>query len=406
MVAKGRKAKRVKTRSARPEKPAIQFPLFVHGANEKTWRWCKKVRQRHVYFFRLADDPDGQKSLVKWLQWKDDLLAGRDVQGEQAEGDSSIARVCNEYLTLKKRLVEAGELSARTLEGYIAVAKTLVEIFGRDKPIASLRSDDFAAIRAKLSETCGIRLLSVRIIQVKAILNYAFESEIVATPIKTGPWFERPTKRAMKLHKSQSAPRYITANAIRSILGVSDPLMRALVLCGINCAFGNADVGRLKLRHLDLDSGWVRYPRGKTGESRRAKLWPETVAAIRDYLAIRPKPAKSEYDQLVFLTGAGNTLHTGRPDSPVSKKFRRLARLAKVYTEGVSFYALRHSFFTEADRLNDKPAIRMVMGHSDKSMDGEYRERMDDDRLERIANHVHHWLYGDEATAKPRLRVV
>ncbi len=64
------------SRSSNPskfQKPRPDFPLFPHA----TGRWAKKVRGKLHYFGRCADDPKGQAALNKWLDQKDELLAGR-----------------------------------------------------------------------------------------------------------------------------------------------------------------------------------------------------------------------------------------------------------------------------------------------------------------------------------------
>jgi len=53
------------------KKPRPDFPLFPHA----TGRWAKKVRGKLRYFGKVADDPDGQAALAKWLNERDDLLA-------------------------------------------------------------------------------------------------------------------------------------------------------------------------------------------------------------------------------------------------------------------------------------------------------------------------------------------
>ena len=67
-------AKSSKTKAgSKPAKPRPDFPLFPHA----TGRWAKKVRQKLVYFGKIADDPKGEKALALWLEQKDELLAGR-----------------------------------------------------------------------------------------------------------------------------------------------------------------------------------------------------------------------------------------------------------------------------------------------------------------------------------------
>jgi Flp pilus assembly secretin CpaC len=43
----------------------------------------------------------------------------------------------------------------------------------------------------------------------------------------------------------------------------------------------------------------------------------------------------------------------------------------------------------------DLPAIRLIMGHADESIDATYRESIDDDRLVAVSDHVRKWLFGD-----------
>jgi integrase len=60
---------------------------------------------------------------------------------------------------------------------------------------------------------------------------------------------------------------------------------------------------------------------------------------------------------------------------------------------GLGFYTLRHTFRTIADSQRDFPAIRIIMGHADGSIDDAYRERVEDDRLRAVTDHVRAWLF-------------
>jgi integrase len=41
----------------------------------------------------------------------------------------------------------------------------------------------------------------------------------------------------------------------------------------------------------------------------------------------------------------------------------------------------------------DQVAVNAIMGHSDATMAANYRERIDDDRLKAVVDHVHKWLF-------------
>jgi integrase len=128
-----------------------------------------------------------------------------------------------------------------------------------------------------------------------------------------------------------------------------------MILLGINCGFGNTDCGNLPLSALDLDGGWIGYPRPKTGINPRCPLWPESVAALREALARRPKPKKEPYAGLVFLTQRGLSRTKDVADSPITKETRKLPKALGINGHR-NFYTLRHAFRTVADEARDQPA--------------------------------------------------
>ncbi len=46
------------------------------------------------------------------------------------------------------------------------------------------------------------------------------------------------------------------AAEIRAMLAVASVPLKAMILLGINCGFGNTDVANLCVKHLDLKGGW------------------------------------------------------------------------------------------------------------------------------------------------------
>ena len=66
-----------------------------------------------------------------------------------------------------------------------------------------------------------------------------------------------------------------------------------------------------------------------------------------------------------------------------------------IHHDGIGFYTLRHVFRTIADAARDPVAIDLIMGHTDPSMGGHYRERIEDSRLQAVADHVRTWLFGE-----------
>lgn len=91
-----------KPKPTTPQKPRKDFPLFPHARGY----WAKKVKGQIRYFGKVADDPKGQAALDKWLEQRDDLLAGRTPR---VAGDGlAIRDLCNRFLTAKQGKLESG----------------------------------------------------------------------------------------------------------------------------------------------------------------------------------------------------------------------------------------------------------------------------------------------------------
>jgi integrase len=153
----------------------------------------------------------------------------------------------------------------------------------------------------------------------------------------------------------------------------------------------------MPLSALDLERGWLNYPRPKTGIDRRCKLWPETVEALRAAIAERPEPKDPDDKPLVFITKYGLSWMKATRDNPIAKETRKLLDALKLYRPGLGFYALRHTFETIGGESKDQVAVDHIMGHARDDMASVYRERIGDERLIAVANHVRRWLFRNGA---------
>jgi integrase len=169
-----------------------------------------------------------------------------------------------------------------------------------------------------------------------------------------------------------------------------------MLLLGINCGYGNSDVGTLPLDKIDLENGWATYHRPKTGVKRRCPLWPETIAALRASLANRPKPKMEDAAKLFFVTKYGASWAKSGEDNPITKEVVKLLKEQNLHRPGYGFYVLRHTHRSIADGALDQPAANYIIGHADESMAANYRHGFDcglyDDRLAAVAEHVRKWL--------------
>jgi integrase len=374
---------------SKPAKPYPEFPLTAHPAGY----WCKKIRGK-IHYFGPWSDPDG--ALKKYLEQKDDLHAGKKPRADP-EG-TTVKDVCNAFLNHKQALVGSGELTERMWGEYKEACDLLVSSAGKTRLVTDLAPDDFATLRRKMAKRWGPVRLGNVIGRIRSVLKYAHDAGLVATPVRFGPGFVRPSKKVLRQHRAQQGPKLFTADEIRRMIDAADVQIKAMLLLGINAGYGPADCAKLPLTALDLERGWLDYPRPKTGIPRRCPLWPETVAAIGVALANRPEPKDPQGAGLVFLAARGRSWHKERGGSHVARKVGNLLRKVGINgRKGLGFYTLRHVFRTVADESKDQPAVDFIMGHEVPHMSAVYRETISDARLKAVTDHVHAWLFPPQA---------
>jgi integrase len=374
------------TSDAKPSKPFPDFPLFPHA----TKRWAKKIRGR-LHYFGPWSDPDG--ALDKYNAQKEALHAGRKPRTDTEA--VTVKELVNAFLNHKRALLKAGELSPRTEAEYKVTTDLLVSHFGKQRVVADLGPDDFAGLRNKMAKKWGVHRLAKIIQYTRSVFKHGFEVGLLDRPMRFGPGFARPSKKTFRLERARQGPKLFTAEGIRRLLAAAGPSMKAMILLGINASFGNADCGNLPLKALDLDGGWINYPR-------RCPLWPETVEALKTALARRPEPKKEEHTGLVFVTKYGESWDKDTSDNPISKEMAKLLKALGINgRKGLGFYTLRHVFRTVADESKDQVAVDHIMGHARDDMASAYREYIADERLRAVAEHVRGWLF--EAGYRPKM---
>jgi integrase len=351
-----------------------------------------------MHYFGLWADPDS--ALDSYLKHKDDLHAGRTPRPDT--GAATVKDACNAFLNGKKAKLDTGELGERIWKEYKETCDTLVSAFGKLRLLSDLRPEDFAALRAKMAKRWGPVRLGNAIQRVRSVFKCALDAGLIDRPVLIGPGFQRPSAKVLRLHRAKQGPKLFAAEEVRRILDAADVQLRAMALLGINGGFGITDCGRLPLSAVDLDNAILDFPRPKTGVPRRCPLWPETVAAIREALTKRPAPKDEADAGLVFLTRQGTSWVKDGYSSPVCFKFGKLLKALRINgRKGLGFYTLRHTFRTIADESKDQVAVDHIMGHARNDMASVYRERISDERLQSVADHVRKWLFPSTAFARP-----
>jgi integrase len=380
----------------KPSKPSPDFPLTAHPAGY----WCKKIRGT-VHYFGPWADPEG--ALKKYEAQKEELHSGRRPRPDTAS--VTVKEAANAFLNHKGDKRDAGELSVRTWAKYKEVTDLLIKEFGKARLVADLRPDDFTALKNTMTKRWGPLRVADFVQHIRSVFKHAFDSELIDRPVRFGPGFARPSQKTMRLHRAKQGPKLFTAEEVRRLLDTAGTPMKAILLLGINCGYGNADVASLPLTALDLAAGWIDYPRPKTGIPRRCPLWPETVAALREAQALRPTPNDPSHTGLVFIsrrrTPWCSVREKNRTDGVAVQMTKLLKALGINGRKGLGFYTLRHTFRTVADEARDQPAADFIMGHEVPHMSTVYRETISDERLKAVTDHVRGWLFAPPKKDNP-----
>ncbi len=266
-------------RPPKPAKPYPDFPLYAHASG----RWAKKIRGVLKYFGPW-NDPDG--ALATYLDRKNDLHAGRTPRADA--GELTVKDLVNAFLNSKQNSVDAGELKQRTWNTYKETTDFMIGEFGKRRLVEDIGPSDFASMRRKMAKRWGLHRLANHIQYTRSVFKFGVEEGLIVKAVRYGTGFKKPSKKNFRIEKSKQEIKLFTADEIRRMLATATPSMKAMILLGVNCGFGNADCALLPTRAVDLQAGWINFPRPKTGLDRRCPLWPETVAAIREWLPVRP----------------------------------------------------------------------------------------------------------------------
>ncbi|MDA1055201.1 MAG: tyrosine-type recombinase/integrase [Planctomycetota bacterium] len=369
--------------------PYDDFPLSFHPPSGRLY---KKILGRRRYF-GYADN--WQDAIEKFQRERDDLYAGREPS-VSVEG-LTVKDLCNHFLTNKKQLVASGELTTRSFSDYQSTTDRLVKVFGKHRAVHTLNGTDFAKLRANIAKTRGAVALKNEMVRAKCVFNFAFKDELIDRPIRYGAGFETPKRKVIRKASNAKGSRMFEASELRTIVDAADVHLKAMILLAANSGMGNNDIGCLPLSAVNFATGWVDFPREKTGTPRRFPLWPETTEAIKASLAKRPTP-RPGHEQYLFLTRKRQCWSKDSTGGTLSREFKKLLDDTKLYRDGLGFYCLRRGFQTIGEEAGET-ATKFIMGHVDTSMSAQYRQRIGDDRLQAVVDHVRGWLFGAEGVS-------
>jgi integrase len=359
----------------KPRKPYASYPLYAHAGGV----WAKKILGK-VHYFGPWSDP--QAALEKYLSQRDYLRGGiAPPVVKETVGD-----LLDSFLSEKRAHLETGDIAPLTFNEYETTCEVVRAHFGRPRPLDSLTPAEFSTLRVALAKRKGRKRKGKRqhdarplgVASLKRRLTIA-RMIFAGQPLEWRKALKAPPQRLLRERTRERGKRLYEASEIRELVKAADPHLAAMILLGINCGFGPQDCCTLP---TDAVSGaWHDYARPKTGVDRRAWLWPETVAAIRQVAG-----------RSHVFNGRIWTRHI------VARQFEKLCEASGVRNLG--FYSLRRTFETIATTASVSQAvIDHIMGHARNDMASVYRQQIFDQQLRACSEHVRAWYSGNLALA-------
>ena len=401
-------------RKAKSGKPKLKkdCPLFAHS-NGRLMKW---INGKQVAFGRWGHRENGKvvpvddvkaavdAAVEEYYRTKDDREAGRTPPPKPGSDDPRLDEVVSAYLVSMDRKVQSGDVSSRHFAETRRSRMMLLDTTGRDVTIREMTPDRFGKLRAALSKGRGPVTVGGHVQRIRCAFKFAYESGLIDQPVRFGGEFSKPKRSVVRKDRAAKGRRDFSRDEVTALLDRANPQLKAAILIAVNCGLGAKDIAELRERHVDLKRGWLDFPRPKTGVERRAKLWDETVEALRVQIKTRTRAANRDDGDRLFLSAVGTpvvrqTEATDPKDGDnrtdlIAAQFGHLKHKIDI-KKSRGFYSLRHTCRTVAAECKDPEAVGLVMGHSDDSMAANYTARISDDRMEAVAQTIHNWLYSE-----------
>jgi len=363
-------------------------PSPKHKLTPSERGWYKRVAGKSRWVCSFISAPTGELADAIFEDRFKELARPKPKD----DGAPKLLKLVTEFMAMKVRAGATGKLYVRTVAEYHESLKLMLSAVGSTDP-RRLTPRHFALIADDIAHF-GLDRRAKHIINIRSFFNWLVEMDIIATAPRYGPQFQLPTAKERRKAKAQRKREHggsmtYDASEVKRILAHAKPIYRAMILLGLNAAYGNADIARLP-RNI-VGRSWLEFERGKTGAERRCKLWPETRHAVARVMKLRL------HVDLVFATRFGAPFVTDKKRDQIGTRFTAICRLAGVQERG--FYGLRRTFRTVADETGDERSAKLIMGHSDRREDvgGMYIHDIIRERLERVSDHVRRRLQVQES---------
>lgn len=159
-------------------------------------------------------------------------------------------------------------------------------------------------------------------------------------------------------------PDVLSVEEVSSIINSTDSKTwiglrdRAILEVLYGCGLRVSEVSSLPISEIYFTEGFIRII-GKGNKQRLVPFGDMAREAVEKYMEVRPRPASSDYDDILFLNRFGKSLSR----VSIFKTVKKQASLAGIQKE-VSPHTFRHSFATHLiENGADLRAVQEMLGH-------------------------------------------
>jgi integrase/recombinase XerC len=266
----------------------------------------------------------------------------------------------HELAAFLARLKTERRLSPHTISAYQRDLNALLGFCEREG-IASLAALDSFSVRRFAAEShrrgLGARSVARRLSAVRTFLSFLVEGGEVAS--NAGVHVQAPKA-------PRHLPSTLDADQVASLLAISgDDFLtlrdRAMLELFYSSGLRLAELVGLDLVNVDTGDRTVRVT-GKGSKTRLVPVGRQALAALRDWLTVRPEVA-TDGQQALFLSRNGRRISHRSVQARVSHWARRQGA-----PTGVHPHMLRHSFATHLlESSGDLRAVQEMLGHASLS---------------------------------------
>ncbi len=314
-----------------PPKPYPTFPLFAH----QNGSWTKKIGGEHVRFgpWRWPDadayQTSWQEALANYESHLEQIARGRVVLHQPRL--TTIRTLADMFLGPQHERAERGEIKPRSFAELRSIIVEFRDHVGVNTTIGELERDPepIREFVAGIGRRYGWCAFNKRIKLVRSMWHWsaAEHGPLSGRPFAWMSLFaERPIKefrRQRRREREEGVAVTFAPDEVRALIDAAPQPLKAMVLLGYFCGYGNTDLGELpdtamkvsaepqrlfiRGREEIIPAGWgtIYFPRPKTELDRYAMIPPGVVEIVRAARAMRPRPRSAAWKNRMFLTAGG-----------------------------------------------------------------------------------------------------